>query len=209
MGAVQQDLCIIKGKTFEAVFGWAQGRFVWKPISAIINTAPVQITVVAHDIHDGWPYWISDLKKPACLNNVEIGCQGDGDVLGTPYLAEVVDADTLSVNEVNGMRLEAYSGGGGVIRYYEREDITGFSATLQFRRSLTDDVALYEASTSGLDPEITVDTDQSVFRLRLRPEDFETAAYTDGVYEVEIESPSGDKYRLAYGNFHLAQDGVR
>lgn len=208
MGAVQQDLEVIQGKTFEAVFGWAQGKFVWRPITGIAQVAPVRLTVPGHDLKDGWPYWISDLKKPACLNNVQNGCEGQGDELGDPYLAEVVDVDTLSINHINGMRLDAY-GSGGVIRYWAREDITDYSAVMQVRRRVADEQVLFTASSVGADPMIIVDVDSAMFRLSIPADAFNDAQFSSGVYEIEIESPDGKRYQLAFGEFLLDQDGVR
>jgi|GEM_PF-1580094 len=207
MGAVQQDLEVIQSKTFSAQFGWGQGRFVWKQISAVANAAPVALTVVGHDLQDGWPYWISDLKEPACLNTVENGCSGEPDTLGEAYLAEVVDADTLSINHINGMRLRPYAGG-GVIRYYERADITGYSALMQVRKSMRDDVVLFEASSEGASPLITVDEGASTFTLSIPAEQFDDGVIS-GVYEIEIVAPTGERYQLAYGSFVVSQDLVR
>lgn len=208
MGAIQQDLEVTQGKTFEAAFGWAQGRFVWKPISAVAQLAPVQLTVIGHDLKDGWPYWISDLKKPACLNNVQNGCEGLDDELGDPYLAEVVDANTLSINHINGMRLEAY-GAGGVVRYWAREDITNYTAEMQVRRRAADDQVLFTASSTGVGPMIIVDVDAAMFRLSIPADAFDAADFTSGVYEIEIESPDGKRYQLAFGKFQLGRDVVR
>lgn len=208
MGAVQQDLEIIQGKTFTASFGWAQGKFVWKAISAVANAAPVGLTVVGHDLRDGWPFWVSDLKKPACLNNVRNGCEGVEDELGDPYLAEVVDVDTLSINHINGMRLDAYAGG-GVIRYYARADITGYSALMQVRRSERDETVLFEASSEGAEPAIVVDEDASTFNLTIPADALDDATFTSAIYEIEITAPTGERYQLAYGCFTLSKDLVK
>lgn len=209
MGAVQQDLEVIQGKTFLASFGWSQGKFVWKPITGVSQSAPVALTVTGHDLKDGWPYWISDLKKPACLNNVQNGCEGQGDELGAPYEAEVSDANTLTINHINGQRLDPYSGSGGVIRYFQRADITGYSALMQVRRTARDDAVLFEASSVGADPMIDVDEDAATFYLSIPADALDDAAFTDAVYQIEIEAPDGSKYLLAYGDFMLCRDGVR
>lgn len=208
MGAVQQDLEVTQGKTFEAAFGWAQGKFVWKAISGVSQAAPLQLTAVGHGLKDGWPYWISDLKEPACLNNVRNGCEGEPDELGEPYLAEVVDADTLAINHLNGARFKAYASG-GAIRYYAREDITDYTALLQVRRSEQDDTVLFEASSEGLAPMIAVDEDGATFYLTIPADAFDEAAFTGGVYEIEIASPDGKRYQLAYGAFTISRDLVR
>lgn len=208
MGAVQQDLEIIQGKTFEAAFGWAQGRFVWAPISAVSQTAPLHLTVVGHDIKDGWPYWISDVREPACLNNVKPGCDGEPDELGEPYLAEVVDADTLAINHLNGGRFKAYVNG-GAIRYYAREDITGYTAQMQVRRSPGAGEILFEASSTGADPMIVVDSDSATFHLTIPADAFDDATLTNGVYEIEITAPDGRRYQLARGKVCIMRDVVR
>lgn len=207
MGAVQQDLQVIQGKTSVFQFGWGQGKFVWKAITGVASSAPVALTVEGHGLTDGWPYWVSDLKKPACLSNVENGCAGEADVLGDPYLAEVLDANTLSINHINGMRLDAY-GGGGVIRYYARADITGYTALMQVRRSARDTAVLFEASSEGASPLISVDEASSTFTLTVPAEQFVDGVVV-GLYEIEIVAPTGEKYQLAYGAFAVSQELVK
>lgn len=208
MGAVKLDLNLEQGKTLEAAFGWSQGKYVWKAISGVGQGAPLQLTAVGHDLVDGWPYWISDLKEPACLNNVKNGCEGEADELGDAYLAEVVDADTLAVNHLNGARFKPYTVG-GVIRYFAREDISGYTARMQIRRTEHDDTVLFEASSTGSDPLIAVDEDAATFYLTLPATALEGASFTSGVYEIEITSPDGRVSRLAYGSVCLSRDGVR
>ena len=208
MGAVQQDLEITQGKTFEAAFGWAQGKFVWKAITGVSQAAPLQLTAVGHDLKDGWPYWISDLKEQACLNNVRNGCEGEPDELGEPYLAEVVDADTLAINHLNGARFKAYVSG-GAIRYYAREDITGYTAQMQVRRSPGAGEILFEASSTGANPMIVVDSDSATFHLTIPADAFDDSVIASGVYEIEITAPDGRRYQLARGEIRIMRDVVR
>lgn len=208
MGAVQQDLEIIQGKTFEAAFGWAQGKFVWRAISGVSQGAPLQLAVAGHDLKDGWPYWVSDLKEPACLNNVRNGCDGRDDELGEPYLADVVDADTLAINHLNGARFKAYVSG-GAIRYYAREDIAGYVAQMQVRRSPGAGEVLFEASSTGADPMIVVDSDSATFHLTIPADAFDDATLANGVYEIEITAPDGRRYQLARGEVCIMRDVVR
>lgn len=209
MGAVQQDLEVIQGKTFAASFGWAQGKFVWGLITGVTKTAPVSITVVGHGLKNDWPYWISGLKKPACLNNWvdPCGVGGEPDV-GQPYMAEVSGIDTLEINDVNGLDLDAYAGG-GVIRYYARADITGYEAVMQVRASAGSDTVLFEARSTGVDPLIAVDPLTATFGLTIPADAFATATFRDAQYEIEITAPTGEKYRLAYGALCLSRELVK
>ena len=209
MGAVQQDLEVIQGKTFAASFGWAQGKFVWKPITGVSNGAPVALTGVGHDLKGDWPYWVSGIKKPGCLNNWADGCPGVSEpVIGDPYIAEVLDVDTLSINHINGMELDAYTSG-GVIRYYARADITGYEAVMQVRASITSDTVLFEALSTGADPLIIVDPVTATFGLTIPDDAFAAATFREAVYEIEITAPTGEKYRLAYGAVSLCRELVK
>lgn len=206
MAAPAINLTITQGKTFAASFGWAQGKFAWGLITGVAKTAPVSITVVGHDLKSDWPYWISGLKKPACLNNWADPC-GAPDV-GEPYMAEVVDADTLVINGINGLDLDAYAGG-GVIRYYARADITGYEAVMQVRQSAGSDVVLFEASSTGANPLITVDPVTATFGLTVPADAFAAATFREAQYEIEITAPTGEKYRLAYGALSLSRELVK
>lgn len=209
MGAVQQDLEVIQGKTFAASFGWAQGKFAWGLITGVAKTAPVSITVVGHDLKSDWPYWISGLKKPACLNNWADPCGVGGEPeVGDPYTADVVDVDTLEINDINGLDLDAYAGG-GVIRYYARADITDYEAVMQVRSSAGSDTVLFEASSTGVDPLITVDPVTATFGLNIPADAFDAATFRDAQYEIEITAPTGEKYRLAYGVLSLGREIVK
>lgn len=209
MGAIQQDIQVIQGKTFAASFGWAQGKFVWGVITAVGKTAPVSLTVEGHGLKDDWPFWISGLKKPACLNNWSDPCGRGGDPeVGEPYMAEVADEDTLVINDINGLDFDTYAGG-GVIRYYARADITGYEARMQVRASASSETVLFEASSVGEDPLITVDPDTATFSVTIPADAFIGATFREAVYEIEITAPTGEKYRLAYGALCLDRELVK
>lgn len=209
MAAIQQDIQVVQGKTFAASFGWAQGKFAWGLITGIGKTAPVSITVPGHDLKDDWPYWISGLKKPACLNNWSDPCGGSGDPdVGEPYMAEVVDDDTLVINGINGLDLDAYAAG-GVIRYYARADVAGYEAVMQVRASATSETVLFEASSTGANPLITIDPDTATFSLTIPADAFVGATFREAVYEIEITAPTGEKYRLAFGSVYLDRELVK
>lgn len=209
MGAVQQDIEVIQGKTFAASFGWAQGKFVWRPITGVSNGAPVALTVVGHDLQDGWPYWVSGIKKPSCLNNWADSCLGESaPTVGDPYIAEALGVDTLSINHINGMELDAYTSG-GVIRYYARADITGYEAVMQVRASASSDTVLFEALSTGIDPLISVDPITATFELTIPDDAFAAATFREAVYEIEITAPTAEKYRLAYGALSLCRELVK
>lgn len=209
MGAVQKDITVIQGKTFSASFGWAKGSFIWKQISAISNTAPLTITAVGHDLKDGWPFWVSGVKKPDCLNNWRNTCPGEEPAdPGAPYIAEATSDDVLTLNSINGMALDAYTGD-GVIKYYARADITGYEADMQVRSSTSSDTILFEATSTGATPAIIVNEISSTFELTIPADAFADAKFQNAVYEIEISAPGGEKYRLAFGQFALCRELVK
>jgi hypothetical protein len=68
---------------------------------------------------------------------------------------------------------------------------------------------LFEASSEGLAQMIAVDEDGATFYLTIPADAFDDVAFTGGVYEIEIASPDGKRYQLAYGAFTISRDLVR
>lgn len=111
-------LQIVQGATLRESIRVMQSQFEFKPIAGISSTAPVRLDV-AHGLPMDWPVWVQGVQKYSELNRA---------TNQTPYLATVIDSETLELNAVNG---EGRSGSGGMLIYHPPVDLTGATAVLQ------------------------------------------------------------------------------
>ncbi|MFK3971122.1 hypothetical protein ACI2KS_10385 [Pseudomonas sp. NPDC087358] len=185
MGAPVVDINIVKGKTFEFMYRYADQELAYLPISGMPSTAPVRLTVVNHGIPDGWPISIEGVKQPEELNT------GDGDV----YIASVVTSSVIELNSVRSDNWRAYIPSGSVI-FNRPFDLTGCSARMQIRDRVDGKILLTLNSDSSTEPDgiIEIDTSLAALVVRLTPAVTTAITWRQGVYDLELITPSGDVY---------------
>lgn len=188
MSAPVVDITIVKGKTFEFSYRYAEDELVYKPITAMPSTAPVRLTVTAHGIPDGWPVQVQSVRNPQELNSNYQGCP-------VYYFAKVVDADTIELNTLNASDWKPYVSGGYVV-FNKPIDLTGYEARMEVRDKVGGQVLLTFDSDPLVTPDgtITVDTALSAFIVRLAPTESAALAFRAGVYDLEAITPGGDVY---------------
>ena len=87
MQPARLDLRVIQGATLRKPLLLMQPHYVYLPITAIQQTAPLRLTVPAHGMPDGWPCWLEGTAGWAQLNR---------DKLREPFrIGAVVDANTI------------------------------------------------------------------------------------------------------------------
>ena len=59
--ASTKDLTIQQGRTFSLALRWESPPVVYRPITAIAQTAPARLTVPAHGVPDGWRVAITNV----------------------------------------------------------------------------------------------------------------------------------------------------
>lgn len=183
--AIELDITLTKGKTFELALMYASDERVYVPITGIPSLAPVRLTLLEHGMPDGWPFDIACVSRPEELN-------------GRGYVAKVIDADTVEINSLLGTCWRPWNAG-GIVVYLKPEDITGWHARSVWRRSLnsTESVITFHSDPSeGADGLIIVDPDMSTFTLQLDAEIAETLPACTGVFDVEAIDPQGRVFPL-------------
>ena len=185
MGAPVVDINIVKGKTFEFMYRYADRDLVYKPISAMPSALPVRLTVTAHGIPDGWPVRIEGVRQPYELNNEP----------DSYYIATVNDANTIELNTVRADEWRPYSSGGSVI-FNRPFDLTGCSARMQIRDRVDGKVllALNSEATTDPDGEIEIDFNLAALIVRLSPPVTSAITWSRGVYDLELITPDGNVY---------------
>lgn len=88
-------------------------------------------------------------------------------------------------------------------------DLTGFSASLQVRRTVESSTALISLnSTNGNGIEIQPNDVENALRIYMTAD--QTSSITsDGVYDLEIEDPNGSVSRVLRGTFTLSPQVTR
>lgn len=185
MTAPTIDLTIDRGKTFEYAFLYAEDELVYKPITALVNVAPVRITVPAHGLPDGWVVDVAGVKTPYELNTGEDG----------PRFIRVVDVDTLEFNALDGTLWKAYAGVGNVIAS-KPVDLTGWSARAAVRDKAGGTLLFtwHSDPTQNPDGAITVDVAHSSFTLSMDAAKTAALPWSRGVWELEAIAPDGKVY---------------
>ena len=87
-------------------------------------------------------------------------------------------------------------------------DLTGYSASMQIRRTIDSATPQITLSDSNSRIEIQPGGAENAIRLYLSPEET-SIIETDGVYDIEIEDAGGDISRILRGNVTLSREVTR
>lgn len=193
--AGKKDFTISLGKTFAQVLRWEAPPFIYKPITAVTQTAPVRITSTGHGLVNGWRVNVESVKGMVELNKV-----GD-------QKATVIDANTIELNEVNSLDFKAYVSG-GVLKYLTPVDMSGFTARMKIKDKIGGVVI---ASTEVIDVPlntITAVIDNVAKTITLTIAAGATSAITakKGVYDLEMVSGGGVVTGLLSGSVTFVQE---
>jgi len=202
MGAPVVDITIVKGKTFEYAYRYAEDELVYLPIEAMTSVAPVRLTITSHGIPDGWPIRVDCVKAPEELNS-----DPDGDE--PYYFAKVLNADTIELNTVNASCWKTYSHS-GLLVFNKPVDLTGYSARMWIKSRVGGDVLLKLDSDPSASPDgtIQIDTALSAFIPKLSAMATQALEWSKGVYDFEAITPTGEVYAIAAISAVMVSDEV-
>ncbi len=122
MQPARLDLPLVRGATNRKPLWLMQPQFVSPSpeITEIHRTSPLRLTVPAHGLPGTWPVWVRGVAGGGALNR-EPGRE--------PFhMPEVIDADTLEFNALDGVDSRAT---GGRLTYQLPVDLTGCTARLR------------------------------------------------------------------------------
>lgn len=193
--AEQIDIVITRGKTFEFGFLYAGDEPRQVLITGMPSQVPLRLTVVGHDLPEGWPFWVACVKSPAELNS---GVDSDDayEVMSAdPYYVKVVDADTIEVPGVIASCWKAFSGP-GVLLTRPPVDLTGWQCRAQVRDKVGGAVLFSWHSDPAESPDGVIDVDVALsqFVLRMDAGTAESLDWKRGKYDVEAIAPGGEVY---------------
>ena len=180
MATKKQDLVLEQGRTFTQVIRWSKPPIVYKPVTAITQTAPVSITCTGHGVPDGWKVAVVSAKGMTQVN------------ASTPpkdkeyRIATVVDGNTLQLNEVNAAGYSAYTSG-GYVQYDTPVDMAGYTA----RMSIKDKIGgteLFRLDTTIENGRIAIDNIGKTITLTITATDTAGVTFKKGVYDLDMVS---------------------
>ena len=178
--AASKNFVIERGKTFNQSLRWENaGKIVYKSISAVVNTAPMRLTVPLHGVPDGW--------RGAVTGHPSIDTE-ENNVRDKDYHElSVIDANTIEINNINATSFKPYVSG-GFLQYNEPIDLTGYTARMAVKNKVGGDVLLSLTTVNG---GIVVDEAADKITLLISATDTAALTWSKGVYDLEMVSPGG------------------
>lgn len=185
MPATIQKLTIRKGETFEQVFRWETEPFIVKTITSISRGVSVRIVAVGHGLVNGWRSAVVGAKDLTALNAANNPPEGDDFRRAT-----VIDADTIEFNGLSTLDAKkAHVANSGALVYYTPHDLTGYTARMSIKDKVGGTVIL--ALTTDVDDGIEIDDSAKEIRLTISATQAAAIEKKAGVYDLELESPTG------------------
>lgn len=126
-------MIIKKGKTFSRVLRPTAPPYIYKAITAITKSAPVGIKAVGHGLVNGQYVAVVSAKGMTEIN-AKTDCSGQPK-LGEYHKVTVVDADNITINDINAADFSAYTSG-GYLQFLTPVDMAGCTA----RRAIKDKI---------------------------------------------------------------------
>lgn len=195
--AASKDIAIRQGATFSMVLRWEAPPIVYKPITAITQSAPVRLTVPSHGVPTGWRVAVTNVKGMTEIN-ASANSVKDADY----HPATVVDSNTVEINEINAAGYKAYISG-GQLQYNTPVDLSGYSA----RMSIKDKIGGTELfSLTVLNGRITLDTTLKTISLTISATDTQAVTWKKGVYDLEMVSGTGVVTPILTGKVVVTQE---
>jgi len=196
------DLIVKQGSTFSRVLRWESPTVVYKPITAITKSAPVRITAATHGVPDGWRVNIQSVQGMKQIN-----------ALNTPpktsdyHKATVIDANTITLNDVNALEYGTYTSG-GVVAYNQPIDLTGYTARMQIKAKLADATIILELTSSPA-AGLTVDNVAKTITITLTAAQTTLLTFKTAVYSLEMVSSGGAVTEIMSGKITLDKEITR
>ncbi len=191
------NLTILQGKTYEKVMHWEVEPIVYKPITGISQTAPCIVDCTGHGAPDGWRVAIVSVKGMTQIN-AKNSPPKDADYV----VATVIDADHLELNTVNAAEFKPYTSG-GYVQYNTPQDLTDYIARMDIKDKIGGTV-LMSLDTTNL--RILLDNTTKTIKLDIDAVDTAAITWKRGVYDLELESPSGVVTALMYGTITVTNE---
>jgi hypothetical protein len=192
--AEQKNFFVKAGATFNPIIRWGSKVLASAAITGITQGTPVRITAPAHGVPNGWPVALVGIGGMSSLNATRYP-----PVTADFHDATVVDADTISLNDISSALLPAYLSGGSVV-WNTPQQLAGVQVKMTFWADANHAGAPLSVLTNGSG--ITVDS----AALTIIPL-LQTAGLawntTTAYYDLDVTDASGDVINLFTGTLTI------
>lgn len=190
------NLTIRQGETFTRIIRWETLPFVYKAITAIQQSAPARVTATGHGLKTGWRAAIINVRGMRQIN-AQNDPPRDSEFMPVTY----VDDNTVTFNKVSSADYSAYASG-GYLMYYTPVDLAGYTARLTIKDRVGGTVLLQLTSPT----DIVLDNTEHTITVTVSATATAGLAFTKGVYDLEMVSPTGTVTTVFSGNVAVAKE---
>ena len=189
------ELKVYQGSTFKEVIRWESSTKAYTNITAITKAAPCVISAAGHGMPAGWRFTVTDV-----LGMKEINSSDDYKI------ASSITTDTITINDLNSASYSAYTSG-GVVTYNVPNNLSGITARMQIRSTLSSTTSILELTdTNG---QIVIDNTAKTITILLNSTVTAGLSFTTGVYSLELTNAVGEVTTLIYGSISLEKEITR
>jgi hypothetical protein len=196
--SLRKDFTIIQGSSFSEKIRWETTPYIYKAIAAIDKTAPARITTVdPHNIPDGWRVAIVSVKGMTEINATATPPKEKDFKEST-----LINGSVIELNTVNAADYRAYVSG-GYVQYYTPKDLAGYVGRLTIKTKVGGTELLALTTANG---GIEVNATDKYIEIIISAADTESIDWKKGVYDLEMESPTGEVTSLLNGAFTVTKE---
>ena len=195
--ASKLDLTILQGKTFSQIVRWETEPIIYKAISGITTAAPAVITCTGHSVPNNWRVAIVSVK-----GMTQINAENDPPKDSDYHQATVLNANTIELNDVNAAGFKAYTSG-GYVQYNTPHDLTGYEARMTIRDKIGGTALDTLTDVNG---KLVISTTDHYVKILIDATTTALYTWTSGVYDLEVESPTGEVTQLLYGKVKVTKE---
>lgn len=188
---------IRQGRTFKYVVRPESLPLVYKPITAIAQSAPVSITATGHGLATGWNVAVTNVDGMTEINAVANALR-DSDFKPVT----VVDPNTVTINSVDAAGFSAYTAGGNLV-YYTPVSLDGAVARLDLRDAIGGELLYQMSTTLG---NIAVDDTAHTVTLTIPAADTAGFTFLSAVGDLEVVYTDGFVDELLRVDVSVAQE---
>lgn len=189
------NLKITQGSTYSVPIRWESAEKVYKAISSINKSAPIEInTTEAHGIPNGWRVKLSNIVGMKELNT------------GECFIVDKVLPGSFQINSINALNYSSYSGG-GVVEYNKPVPLVGVTGRMQIRPKVTSDVVLLELNTDN--GGVVVDDTNNIIHINITAEETALLDFSTAMYSLELVDAAAKVTQLISGSITLLKEVTR
>jgi hypothetical protein len=169
---VKLNFKIYQGSTFREVLRWESSTKTYVPITAVTKTAPVVVTAVDHGAPVGWRAKVTGVVGMKEINDAE-----------NYRTITAAAANTVTINSINATNYTTYTSG-GILEYNTPVDLTGYTARMQIRPTLTSTTIIQELTTAN--GGVVIDNALKTITLLISASQTTVLNFSTAVYSLEL-----------------------